>query len=319
MWSPPGDNNTPRRSPTLTFREYSATWLETRTVKGRVLRPRTKAHYGMLLDKHLLPAFGPRQLAAITPEMVDRWWARMADGAPTLRAHCYSLMRTIMESARTDRARLIAHNPCQVRHGGTTAPVVRPQLATLDELDMLTAAMPDDLQLMVLLAAWCALRFGELVELRRRDVDGNVIRVRRGAVRVGAAYVVGPPKSEAGVRDVTIPPHLLPLVAAHLVNHAATGGDGLLFPADHGGHLAPSTLYRHWYRARSKAGRDDLRFHDLRHTGAVLAAQTGATLAELKDRLGHTTVAAAMRYQHAAAGRDAQIADALSVLARRNR
>ena len=53
------------------------------------------------------------------------------------------------------------------------------------------------------------------------------------------------------------------------------------------------------------------RFHDLRHTGAVLAAlaaQSGATLAELMHRLGHTTPAAAMRYQHAAAERDREIA-----------
>ena len=48
--------------------------------------------------------------------------------------------------------------------------------------------------------------------------------------------------------------------------------------------------------------------HDLRHTGATYAAQTGATLAELMARLGHSTTGAALRYQHAAAGRDAQIA-----------
>jgi hypothetical protein len=47
----------------------------------------------------------------------------------------------------------------------------------------------------------------------------------------------------------------------------------------------------------------------------VLAAQTGATLAELMGRLGHTTPGAAMRYQHAAADRDAEIAKRLSVLA----
>ena len=64
-----------------------------------------------------------------------------------------------------------------------------------------------------------------------------------------------------------------------------------------------------------KAGRPDLRFHDLRHTGAVLAAQTGATLAELMGRLGHSTSSAAMRYQHAAADRDKAIAEALSRLA----
>jgi hypothetical protein len=66
--------------------------------------------------------------------------------------------------------------------------------------------------------------------------------------------------------------------------------------------------------ARKKAGREDLRFHDLRHTGAVLAASTGATLAELMARLGHSTPAAAMRYQHAAHDRDRIIATALSQL-----
>ena len=42
---------------------------------------------------------------------------------------------------------------------------------------------------------------------------------------------------------------------------------------------------------------------------------TGATLAELQQRLGHSSVNAALRYQHAAKGRDAEIAKALSVLA----
>ena len=46
-----------------------------------------------------------------------------------------------------------------------------------------------------------------------------------------------------------------------------------------------------------------------------MAAQTGATLAELMARLGHSTSVAAMRYQHAAAGRDAEIAAALSRMA----
>jgi integrase len=55
--------------------------------------------------------------------------------------------------------------------------------------------------------------------------------------------------------------------------------------------------------------------HDLRHTGATLAAQTGATLAELMGRLGHSTPAAALRYQHAAQGRDAEIARLLSKMA----
>ncbi len=47
----------------------------------------------------------------------------------------------------------------------------------------------------------------------------------------------------------------------------------------------------------------------------MLAATTGATLAELMARLGHSTAGAAMRYQHAAQDRDKVIAVALSALA----
>jgi integrase len=62
-------------------------------------------------------------------------------------------------------------------------------------------------------------------------------------------------------------------------------------------------------------GRIDLRWHDLRHSGAVLAAQSGATLAELMERLGHSTPTAAMRYQHTANGSGREIAALLSKLA----
>ena len=55
--------------------------------------------------------------------------------------------------------------------------------------------------------------------------------------------------------------------------------------------------------AREAAGRPDLRVHDLRHTGATMAARAGATLAELQERLGHSSVNAALRYQHTQAVR----------------
>ena len=189
--------------------------------------------------------------------------------------------------------------------------------ASLAELEAITLAMPPRYRLMVLLAAWCALRFGELTELRRSDIDvkNSVVNVRRGVVRTGNGRVVKDPKSEAGIRAVNIPPHLMPAVKAHLAAHVAASRDALVFPAAAGGHMAPSALYAVYHPAREKAGRPDLRFHDLRHTGAVLAAATGATLAELMARLGHSTVSAALLYQHASQDRDKVIAAALSGLA----
>lgn len=337
LWSPPATAEQTKvatrqkKAAAVRFDDYARRWVETRTVKGRPLKPRTVAHYESMLDDYLVPAFGSKPVRDITMEAVDRWYAKTLKDKPTMRAHVYSLLRTILETART-RDRIIDTNPCMIRGGGTTTRKIKPKPATLDQLDTLTSTMPERYQLMVPLAAWCALRFGELVELRRSDFDLSerterdaqgadvVIRegrvaIRRAAVRVEGGWVVGDPKSDAGARDVAIPPHLVPDVKAHLAAHVGKAGDALLFPALSGGHLQPSTLYRHFYKARTAAGREDLRWHDLRHSGATLAAQTGATLAELMQRLGHSTPAAAMRYQHAAQGRDQVIAAALSAMA----
>jgi integrase len=299
----------------LTFGEYAAAWLEGRTVRGKPLADRTREHYKKLLDGYILPTFKDTPLKFITPEQVDHWYAVTAVGKPTTQAHAYSLLRTILGTA-VDRGLINTANPAKVRGGGSTERVKKVRPATLKELEAIVTAMPERYRVMVLLASWCALRFGELAELRRGDVNTKtgVIHVRRGVVRAEKRTIVKKPKSDAGVRDVAIPPHLLPMVRQHLLEHAEPGKDGLLFPAKGGGHLAPSSLYRVFYRARDAAGRPDLRWHDLRHTGAVLAAQTGATLAELMGRLGHSTPAAALRYQHAAAERDAEIARRLSAL-----
>jgi integrase len=299
----------------VTFAAYADRWLANRHVAGRPIKARTRAHYESILSEHLLPEFGSARLAAITPADVRDWHATTLVDRPTLRSHAYSLLRTIMASAVVDE--LIDANPCRIVGAGRTNRVVKIKPASVDELAVLTEAMPERLQLMVVLASWCALRFGETVELRRGDVDlsREVIRIRRAAVRVGGAYQITTPKSEARVRDVAIPPHLIPVIEDHLAKYVGRSRDSLLFPAENGGHLQPGTLQRHWYKARDAAGRPDLRWHDLRHSGAVLAAATGASLAELMARLGHSTPAAAMRYQHAAAGRDHEIAALLSKLA----
>jgi len=75
------------------------------------------------------------------------------------------------------------------------------------QLEAIVTNLPDKYGLLVLLAAWCALRYGELAELRRSDVDleRGVIHVRRGVVRMTGEVIVGTPKTRAGVRDVAIP------------------------------------------------------------------------------------------------------------------
>ena len=87
---------------------------------------------------------------------------------------------------------------------------------------------------------------GNSIQLRRGDIDINdeVIRLRRAAAKVTGAkdgHIIGEPKSRAGIRNISIPPHLLVTVEDHLTKHVAPQCDALLFPSIPGGthHLIP--------------------------------------------------------------------------------
>jgi integrase len=305
-WTPP--DVTPVAAVTLA--EYAESWLKTRD-----LAPNTRRQYTEWLLPHIVKRFGDTELPDITPTAVRSWYAKLLPNRKSYRAHVYSLLRTLLKGAVDDR--LIDHNPCTIRGGGSNKRQKRIEPASLPELAVIVENMPDRLRLMVLLAAWCACRFEELAELRRKDVHlkKGTLRIERACVIINGERVVGPPKSEAGIRTVNIPPHLTDMLASHLIEHAQSGREGLMFPDHNGVQLSGTSVGYHFRKARKVAGREDVTFHGLRHTGAVLAAATGATVAELMARLGHSTPGMAMKYQHAAQDRDRAIADALSKLA----
>ncbi len=261
-WTAPSRRNS--TLPPATFGVFAESWLT-----DRPLKPRTRDLYRRLLDQKILPTLADVPLSAITQQTVRQWYTTLDPKLPTRRAHAYALLRTILGSAVTEG--LLAANPCHIRGAGQSKRVHKIKPATLGELEVIVAELPDRYGLMVLLASWCALRFGELIELRRSDIDvkAGKIMVRRAVTVVNGEAIVGDPKSDAGIRDVAIPPHLLPVVREHLTTFAEWGRDGLLFPAAiKGGHLGHGTFFKTWDKAREAAGRPDLRFHDLRHTGA---------------------------------------------------
>ena len=325
-WKPPAA----REPDEILFSEYADRWLA-----SRELSPRTRSEYRKVLDGMRLADFSGYTLDQISPAMIKRWWTAHDDGHPTARKKAYDLLHAILATASqqdedTDAPPLITTNPARLSaKTKNRTPTSRPKgsirPASLAELTKIMDEMPPRYAAMVLLAAWCAPRFGELTELRRRDliintdakgipVDGTLTITRAVVWPEPDTPVVKSPKSLA--REVAIPPHILAPLLVHLDEYAAPGDDGLLFPAvESGGHMKHGALYKVYRRARQAAGRPDLRWHDLRHTGATLAAQAGATLAELMNRLGHSTVGAALIYQHAAAGRDAEIARRLSAIA----
>jgi len=282
----------------------------------RQLRPRTQAHYESMLNRLILPALGDAKLVALTPAKIREWHTGLGADRPTRNAHAYALIHAICATAVTDE--VINANPCRIRGASQTQRRRDIDILTPAEVDELAAQMPPRLRASVIVAAWCALRYGELTELRRSDIspDCAVLRVRRAVAYTGGKFYVGEPKTSAGIRDIAVPPHVRPILKAHLKTHVGKAAESLLFPGDDGRHYSHPNYRAHFVKARAAIGKNTLTPHQLRHFGAVLAAQSGATIAELMYRVGHTTPQMALQYQHVAEGRDAEIAERLSKLAK---
>ena len=169
----------------------------------------------------------------------------------------------------------------------------------------------------VLVAAFGGLRWGELAGLRRKrvDLERGTVTVAKQLLEVNGAFSLGPPKSAAGRRTVTLPAVVVSALAEHLARYTSKSPEAFVFLSSQGKHLRRSNFNRRvWQEAVKAAGVEGLRVHDLRHTAGTLATAADGSLREVMDRLGHSTTVAAVRYQHIMADRDAAIARELDRL-----
>ena len=299
----------------ITLQAYAGTWLSQRT-----LRPRTVELYQGLLDRYIVPELGAMELGALSPREIRTWHAellRRGRPGPVTVAKAYRLLRTICETAVSDE--MIVRNPCNIKGAAVEHSPERPVLSVA-EVDALAGAIEERYAALVLLAAWCGLRVGEALALTRADVDleAGTVRIDKSAAELKSGErIVGPPKTKAGIRVVYVPPHVVPAVHAHLERFVGPTDDDAVFTGALGRPVRRASLYTAWLRATGAAGLKGVRIHDFRHTGATLAAATGASTRELMVRLGHASSDAALRYQHATANRDEAIVHLLSELAGR--
>jgi integrase len=300
----------------ITFGEWAERWQQT----AADLRPGTRTVYGYLLRRFLMPAFAPIPLGRIDPLTIRAWLGSLHDAGevtPTTIAKAYRLLRRILNVAV--EAGYLPRNPAAIKGAGIER-AGEMRHVTIPQLHALAGAVPGRYRAMVLVAGYGGLRWAELVGLRRRHVDltGARLHVVEQAAEVAGKFIVSPPKTEAGRRVVTLPAVVVAALGEHLDRYAASGSDGLVFPSGRGTYLQRSNFSRLvWRPAVQRLGLDGLRFHDLRHTAATLAAAAGATTKELMERMGHSSPAVALRYQHVMVDRQAAIAAALDGLVRR--
>lgn len=320
----------------ISLDSYFARWLPARLVKGRPLRQSTRDGYERLWARTIKSTIGGRHLRTLRPSTIREWHADLvASSGQDQGAKAYRLLHAVLATAEADE--LIRTNPCRIRGAGQEHAEERPMAATslvldlADEigtprdengerlLDKQGIPLPVDgrYRALVLTVGFASLRTGELLGLRRCDVDllhGEVrVVVQAQELKGSGRTVVEHTKNEAGRRAVAIPAIVSTALEDHLATYSDPAADAPVFVGPEGTALRRATLSDVWRAAKRATGAPaNLRLYDLRHHAATLTARMpGITTKELMARIGHSSWAAALRYQHATAERDRAVASFL--------
>lgn len=312
----PPDHHT--RKPIPTIEQTGQAYLnELKTTRDP--SPNTLISLDSILRTRINPTFGHARLTQVTPDQVNDWYATLTQRyAPNTVKDTYALLKRLYAYAA--RHEITDHNPCRVntRTRRTQNPVTSDQVATPTQVHALTQAMPERLALTVQLAAWCAMRQGEILALTAGDfqhLDTPTPTVTISKQVIQKTGEIGATKNR-DTRTITIPAALIAPLTAHMGNVGATEPHRVMFPASDVTQtpVHHNTLRAAWNRARTIVGLPHFKFHDLRHTGLTLFAQQGATYAELMHRGGHKDISVALRYQHWTIERDRALTKKLNNL-----
>jgi integrase len=164
-------------------------------------------------------------------------------------------------------------------------PAGRERWLSAEELRNLECVTPREWWPLFATLAFTGLRIGEAQGLRGEDV-------RLAERRITVHDEMRRLKTGASVRDVPIPEPLARLLAEH-VTRFPIGPSDLLFSGPFSDYRAARRVFS---RACRTAELHKVTLHDLRHTFAVHAAQSGVPIPRIQKLLGHSTVAMAMRY-----------------------
>lgn len=312
-WTPPAERAKAAARSSIRLRDFAEDALG-----GRHLEPTTRSNYKRLWETRIEPGLGDLVVRDITADDLQEWWRGLGVEYEASRAHAWNLLKSLLKEA-VERE-IITSNPAdgpRFKRYGKRPSRRQIILLTPAEIAETTAKLPSYYAIALPIMAWCALRYAEVSELRVKDIDdgldGMVIHVRRSAPLVdGVPVVKQGSKSDAGTRDVWVPPHLAAEIRKHL--QVIDKHPNTLVITNFRGDRLPRATFTKAFKTALPLAKSEMNVHALRHTGAVLAAQAGATIPELKERLGHSSAEAAMEYQHHMQDRPREISEGMSRL-----
>ena len=313
---------------TITLRSFARTWLDTVIKPSR--SPVTYFDYQYLLNARILPDLGDTPLTDLSVARLQQWVSDLSQthcrtrlgetdeviSASTVQ-HYTKLITSILDSAV--RFGYLKTNPMQKVE---TPKARKPRQHCLDEeraVDLLRCLQHEPnycYRLALMLALVCGLRLGEVTALRLCNVD-----FKRCTIDISLAHKYtpihgsfnGPPKTQAGVRIITLPAGLMAMLdieAKHQNECRRLLGDdwhndGWIVHAWNGTQMHKDTPSKWFRRFADKHGFSDICFHELRHSHASILLANNVDVVAVAARMGHEDVRTTLdTYAHALASRD---------------
>ena len=292
-----------------------AQWLEIwqHDYLGNV-KPGTAVSYEMQVRVHILPTLGDVKLSALrTPQVQRMYNEKLAQGlSPKSIKNIHGCLHRALDIAV--RIGYLTKNPTSA----CILPTVRqPEIHPLDTPDLkklIEAIQGEEYEALIMTALFTGMRSGELLGLTWDciDFENGIIRVTKQLVQPrikGRSYSFGTPKNGKG-RMLTPAPMIMDVLkkhkrlqTAHRLEMGPAWNDGgfpnLVFTHQDGSHLSQPTVWKALQKILEKAGLENHRFHDLRHTYVVNAFRAGDDVKTVQQNAGHYSAAFTLdRYAH---------------------
>jgi len=291
---PPEETPTPT---TYTVAQWVDIWYENFIRPN--LRETTRNQYECFIRHHIKPYVGAVPLTKLSSLDLQKLYNHLKSNGRIQSDHAlpnpglstktvrsiHMMLSSCLEKAVAER--LIPSNPA---HGCNIPPKEKQEMKILPPEQIgrfLQEADKAGYLPMFYLELTSGLRRGELLALLWADVDtaNNTISVSKQVIRVNGALKVLPPKTKNAARKIVVPKQTIDLLIAEHEQHPDSP---LLFPSPKtGGHLDPPAVARKLKTLLKRAGMDEIRFHDLRHTFATVSLQSGVNIKALSHNLGH--------------------------------
>lgn len=290
----------------LTVERWLHQWLEEccQDVKGR-----TRETYRSAVETHIIPALGRVKLSELTPGQVQAFVNRLSgEVSPKTVKNFHGIMHRAFSKA--ERWGYISRNPAT----GCSLPRIEKKevnfLAGDDLRRFLDAVEGDEYANIIKVACFSGMRKGELLGLCWEDVDfeRGTINVRQQLQLVRGVYHMVSTKSDKA-RLLTPSPFVMGILQQtrqeQIKMRLAAGPDWIadhnfVFTRPTGENVAANSLGNHFKRCLEAAGLPkETRFHDLRHSYAVFALESGDNIKEIQAALGHYSAAFTLNtYSH---------------------